>query len=141
MLPEKYFDDNVGYAKSQAKVIVQQTKLASQLSDDVEASGALFLGEPTSQFLRRTHIKTYFSYLEGVVWTFKRICLNPTFHIQSHVLSSGELAALKEETVRIDGSGNVIPTPLAISSKANIKFTFRILEKLFAPDFKVDYRR
>lgn len=101
------------------------------LDDVAEAESYLDNHPPKSQFARRTYIRSIFSCIEGTIWLLKDVCFNAKPMKGVRTMSVAEYALLKEESYELKNNGEAAISAKFLRLPDNIKFTFRIINKLF----------
>lgn len=94
-----------------------------------------------AQFWIRNSIRSLFAHVEGIVYGLKR--LSYTKHVATNsILSVEEIAALQELGYEVKENGDVEERKQGIRTINNVRFTFKIVSKVFAigwlPDFSSD---
>ncbi|WP_417590676.1 hypothetical protein [Owenweeksia hongkongensis] len=107
------------------------------LNDAFEAEEYLSKNN-SSQFARRIYIRSVFSYLEGSIWVFKQVCFKAKPSDNSRrKMSISEYAILNEESYELKGNGDITVTTKNFNLLDNIKFTFKMLNKLFGGELEI----
>ncbi len=107
-------------------------KSLNPLLEDAFESEILLNSNKSSQFARRTYVRTLFSYIEGTIWILKQVCLNaeaPKSNVRS--IEIGELLILREEMFELKSNGSIKKTALHLNLLDNLKFIFKTLNRLF----------
>lgn len=108
-----------------------------KLIEDVQKS-AEFWHDRGDGFARRTHIKTVFSLVEGVIQMLKTAAVLFDNINEKSVLSAEEIAMLKEEQPFMKSNGSVGIQKIKIPMLQNFKFALRSYAKVRAIDYKID---
>lgn len=90
-----------------------------------------YLEETDSQFSRRAYIRSIFAYIEGSVWILKQTCLKAKPFSGVRRMSPIEYALLVEETYDLKSNGEPKAQSKFLRLPDNIKFTFKVVNKLF----------
>jgi hypothetical protein len=98
--------------------------LITVLVEEVQGLAQLWQSD-TSQFAKRTIVRTAFSVVEGLVNLTKQYLLDTNMHI----FSPEEIVALKESTIRINQKGDVEEKDYFPRVQENVLFAFNMLQK------------
>lgn len=108
------------------------------LLNDAFESEEYLLKNNTSQFARRIYIRSVFSYVEGSIWVFKQVCfkVKPSGNAKRK-MSISEFAVLNEESYELKRNGDIKVVTKNLNLLDNIKFTFKMLNKLFGGELDI----
>jgi hypothetical protein len=84
-----------------------------------------------SQFARRVYVRSIFSGIEGTLFLLKTVCLNAKTNNELRKISIAEYIVLKEEAYELNNNGEPLVQDKFFRLPENLKFTFRIINKLF----------
>ncbi|MES2373406.1 MAG: hypothetical protein V4557_12550 [Bacteroidota bacterium] len=107
-----------------------RNSLMPLIEDAAEAENELSKNED-SQFARRTYIRSIFSCLEGTIWILKDVCFNAKPQTGVRKMSVAEYTMLKEISFELKNNGDVKSAVKFLRLPDNLKFTFKMLNKLF----------
>ena len=96
------------------------------LEDAAEAESNLDKN-PTSQFARRTYIRTIFSCVEGTVWVLKDVCFKAKPTSGKRTMSVAEFSLLKEVSYELKNNGEIGTSAKFLRLPDNIRFTFKTI--------------
>lgn len=116
------------------------TKEARPLVEEVvkEALEAFKAEDPQEPSSRRAVVRTIFYTIEVCTHVLKQYLL---FGAEKgiYILDNAEIAALREESYRVNQKGEVISQALRISTRDNFRFAVRLLERLVEESLDVEF--
>ena len=110
-------------------------KLDILLGQDVSEQYKLLLSED-SPMLRRSFVRSFFAYVEGITYVLKRDALS-LVRIQSGVYSPGEISILTEENYGINNRGELTKQRKFLPTAENFLFAMKMFLKTI-PNVDVD---
>jgi len=93
----------------------------------------------SSQPDRRSYVRAVFALIEGTT-TAMKVLLLETQKVTGIELTAGEYAVLSEQAYSLSRSGAVKERPWFLPIAHNVRFTFRMLERLHGAQLEIDYR-
>jgi hypothetical protein len=113
----------------------EMKRVYAVLTADVDAALAAGRAKP-DQFARRTLVRTYIAFVEGLAFQFRQITL--TSLVETDLLTHAELALLREERFQLNSKGETEPRENFQPFLPNLLFSLRTYVKnhgaTFAPD-------
>lgn len=106
----------------------KKESLFGTLHDDVIHS-LMELKKTNTQFMRRTHIRALFAFIEGCVYMIKQeVFIHQKYKRQPN-LTPEEMILLKEETPYLERNGKVKKMPKYVDLLSNVRFTIECYKK------------
>jgi hypothetical protein len=109
----------------------------SLLKGDLDAAVALGKRDDT-QFARRTLIRTLFAFVEGLTNQLSSVAA-ASATMTSGILSSEELAALREESYEVDDEGRVRTRATQIAIRRRVRLALRCYPRIHGSTFTADF--
>ena len=114
-----------------------QESLFGTLHDDVIHS-LMELNKTDTQFMRRTHIRALFAFIEGCIYMIKQEAFIHQKHKKESNFTPEEMILLKEETPYLERSGKVKKIPKYVDLLSNIRFTIECYKKTSNLNYELD---
>lgn len=112
-------------------------ELFYKLMEDVTSSVELWR-DRCDEFSRRTHVRTAFSLVEGVIQLLKSSALLFDDLKSESVFSAAEIILLKEEQAHLNSNGEVEVQKIKIPLRNNFKFATKSYAKACSIEFHLD---
>lgn len=114
------------------QVLAESDKMFGVLNNEVNILWKILNKKPKSQPLRRTLIRSIFSFIEGCCFRLKQDAL-----VFCDDFSPGEISLLKGKTYILNDRGIVKEKEAYLKAKANLRLAFKAYAKAFNADFEL----
>jgi hypothetical protein len=117
------------------RAVDEMKRVYALLSADVDAALASGRAKP-DQFARRTLVRTYIAFVEGLAFHFRQVTL--AFLAETDLLTHAELALLREERFQLNSKGQTEPRENFQPFLGNLLFSLRTYVKNHGANFAPD---
>jgi hypothetical protein len=114
-----------------------QESLFGTLHDDVIHS-LMELKKTDTQFMRRTHIRALFAFIEGCIYMIKQEAFIHQKYKREPNLTPEEMILLNKETPFLEKNGKVKKRPNYVDLLSNVRFTIECYKKTSNLNYELD---